>query len=139
VLSLPQKAPYKNSIVRDDESALDLLNRIKYISTNWVKNGHNNGINTNNVSATVSVKPNEWKEVGEWMWDNRILYNGIALLPYDGGNYTQAPFETIDKNKFEEMVNIIEDSNFNLQDIVEIDDNTNLQSEIACAGGTCEI
>ena len=139
VLSLPQKAPYKNSIVRDDESALDLLNRIKYISTNWVKNGHNNGINTNNVSATVSVKPNEWKEVGEWMWDNRISYNGIALLPYDGGNYTQAPFETIDKNKFEEMVNIIEDSNFNLQDIVEIDDNTNLQSEIACAGGTCEI
>ncbi len=139
VLSFPQKTPTKNCIVRDDETALDLLNRIKKVSIDWVRNGHNSGLNTNNVSATVSIRNSEWGDVGNWLWSNREHYNGIAILPYNGGTYKQAPFEVIDKIKFNKMMKIIDNSNFNLQDVIEEEDNTNLQGEIACAGGVCEI
>ncbi|SVE53921.1 uncharacterized protein METZ01_LOCUS506775, partial [marine metagenome] len=74
IISVPQRAP-KGSILRN-ESSLDLLSRVRKFSTEWVKNGHNNGMNTHNVSATVSVKEDEWDTVKEWMWKNREAYNG---------------------------------------------------------------
>ncbi len=91
VISIPQKAP-EGAILRT-ESPFDLLTRIKKIANEWVKPGHRKGSNTHNVSATVSLKPEEWYEAGNWMWDNRDHYNGLSVLPYDGGTYTQAPFE----------------------------------------------
>ena len=97
VISIPQKAP-KGSILRD-ESPFDLLERIKKVATEWVKPGHRKGSNTHNVSATVSLKQNEWDAAGRWMWENRDHYNGLSVLPYDGGTYTQAPFEDISKVK----------------------------------------
>ena len=45
--------------------------------------GHRKGSNTHNVSATVSLKTEEWETAGEWMWDNRDHYNGLSVLPYD--------------------------------------------------------
>ena len=59
--------------------------------------GHRTGENTHNVSATISIKEDEWESVGRWMWENRHCYNGLSVLPFDGGTYTQAPFEDIDK------------------------------------------
>ena len=82
VISVPQKAP-KGAILRT-ESPIDLLNRVKNVSQNWVKTGHYSGQNTHNVSATISIKKIEWKMVGEWMWENREYYNGLSVLPYDG-------------------------------------------------------
>ena len=70
VISIPQKAP-KGSIIRT-ESAFDLLKRIKLISDTWVSAGHRTGSNSHNVSATVSLKDNEWDKAGKWMWDNHI-------------------------------------------------------------------
>ena len=58
VISIPQKAP-EGSILRD-ESPFDLLERIKKVATEWVKPGHKRGSNTHNVSATVSLKQDEW-------------------------------------------------------------------------------
>ena len=135
VISIPQKAP-KGSTTRE-ESALDLLNRVKHIATNWVQKGHTNGMNTHNVSATISVRKYEWDEVGKWMWKNRAYYNGLAVLPYDGGTYQQAPFETITRAKYERMMAELED--IDVSNIKEIEDNTDLKGEIACAGGLCEI
>ena len=71
------------------------------------------------------------------MWDNRDCYNGLSVLPYDGGTYTQAPFEDITKKKFEELVKSLQD--VNLEHVVEETDNTDLSGELACAGGSCEI
>ena len=71
------------------------------------------------------------------MWNNREHYNGLSVLPYDGGTYTQAPFEDITKKKFEELVKSL--SNINLEHIAEESDNTDLSGELACAGGSCEI
>ena len=135
VISLPQKAP-EGSTTRD-ESAIDLLNRVKYIARNWVQKGHNDGMNTHNVSATISVRKYEWDDVGKWMWKNRAYYNGLAVLPYDGGTYKQAPFETITRSKYESMMVGLED--IDVRNIKELEDNTDLSGEIACAGGLCEI
>ena len=135
VISVPQKAP-KGAILRT-ESPIDLLNRVKHVSENWVKTGHNNGQNTHNVSATVSIKKDEWETVGKWMWDNKESYNGLSVLPYDGGTYVQAPFEDCTEYKYKKMMKTL--SEVDLTKVIEWDDNTNLTGELACAGGQCEI
>ncbi len=135
VISVPQKAPL-NAITRN-ESVFDLLERIKEFSISWVRAGHKDGLNTHNVSATVSIKEDEWESVGDWFWLNRHYYNGLSVLPFDGGTYTQAPFETCDKDKFEELTGAL--TNVDLTKVIETQDNTDLSGELACAGGSCEI
>ncbi len=135
VISIPQKAP-EGSILRD-ESPFDLLERIKKVATEWVQPGHRKGSNTHNVSATVSLKQQEWKYAGEWMWENRDHYNGLSVLPYDGGTYTQAPFEDISKVKYDHMMKSL--TEIDLSNIYEGEDETDLSGELACAGGACEI
>jgi ribonucleoside-diphosphate reductase alpha chain len=135
VISIPQKAP-AGAILRT-ESPFQLLDRIKKIATEWVRTGHRKGSNTHNVSATVSLKENEWEAAGEWMWENRDYYNGLSVLPYDGGTYVQAPFEDIKASEYNEMMKQLED--IDLSKISETEDNTDLSGELACAGGACEI
>jgi ribonucleoside-triphosphate reductase len=135
IISVPQKAPV-GSILRT-ESALDLLERVKFFYQNWTKLGHRTGQNTHNISATISIKAEDWVEIGNWMWENRKFYNGLSVLPYDGGTYKQAPFEDCTEEQFEEMVKSLH--NIDLSKVVEMVDNTNLAGEAACAGGACEI
>ena len=71
------------------------------------------------------------------MWDNRKYYNGLSVLPYDGGTYTQAPFEDITKEKYEELLETLK--SVDLSKVVELADNTDLKGELACAGGACEV
>jgi ribonucleoside-diphosphate reductase alpha chain len=135
VISIPQKSP-DNSILRT-ESALQLLRRVKRVTDEWVRPGFRKGQNTHNISATVSIKDAEWVDVGEWMWDNRESYNGLSVLPYDGGTYTQAPFEDCSKETYEAMLSSLTD--IDLTKVVEEEDNTDLKGEVACAGGACEV
>jgi len=135
VIGIPQKAP-EGSILRN-ESPIQLLERVKKVHLEWVKGGHRTGSNTHNVSATISIREHEWPAVGEWMWENREHYNGLSVLPYDGGTYIQAPFEDCTKEKYEELMETLKD--VDLSKIVEADDNTDLSGEVACAGGACEI
>ena len=135
VIEIPQSAP-KGSIMRT-ESAFDLLKRVKQVATEWVKPGHRKGSNTHNVSATISLKEDEWDKAGKWMWDNREYYNGLSVLPYDGGTYTQAPFEDITEEEFNKKVKALH--KVDLLNIMEDTDETDLSGELACAGGVCEI
>jgi ribonucleoside-diphosphate reductase alpha chain len=135
VISVPQRAP-EGSILRT-EDVMDMLERVKKFNTQWVKKGHRKGANTNNVSATVSIKEGEWEKVGQWMWENKETFNGLSVLPYFGGTYTQAPFEDITKEQFEEMVTHLH--GIDLTKIVEFDDNTSLSENLACVGASCEI
>ena len=135
VISIPQKAP-KGSILRD-ESPFDLFERIKKVAQEWVVPGHRKGSNTHNVSATVSLKADEWDKAGEWMWANRNHYNGLSVLPYDGGTYIQAPFEDITEAEYHKRMNHLVD--VDLINILEVDDNTNLSGEIACGADGCEV
>jgi ribonucleoside-diphosphate reductase alpha chain len=135
VISIPQKAP-EGSILRH-ESVFQMLERVKKVAQEWIKFGHRNGQNTHNVSATVSIKEDEWDLVGEWMWENRNAYNGLSVLPYNGGTYTQAPFEDCTKEDFDRLVKTLND--VDLTKVIELQDNTDLRGEAACAGGACEI
>jgi ribonucleoside-diphosphate reductase alpha chain len=135
VISVPQRAP-QGSILRT-ENVMDMLERVKKFNMQWVKKGHRRGANTNNVSATVSIQEGEWEQVGQWMWDNKDTFNGLSVLPYFGGTYTQAPFEDITEEQFNEMAQHLH--NIDLSKIVEFSDNTALMDQAACAGGACEI
>ena len=135
VITIPQKSP-EGSIIRH-ESVFQMLERVKKVSQEWIKPGHRNGQNSHNVSATVSIKEDEWDLVGEWMWNNRDFYNGLSVLPYNGGTYTQAPFEDCTKEDFERLSTTLKD--VDLTKVIELQDNTDLRGEAACAGGACEI
>jgi ribonucleoside-diphosphate reductase alpha chain len=135
VITIPQHAP-EGSILRY-ESVFQMLERVKKVAQEWIKNGHRTGQNTHNVSATVSIKEDEWELVGEWMWNNRKFYNGLSVLPYNGGTYTQAPFEDCTKEDFDRLLGTLKD--VDLTKVVELQDNTDLRGEAACAGGACEI
>ena len=135
VISVPQKSP-EGSILRH-ESALELLERVKWFYTNWIKEGHRTGQNTHNISATVSIKVDEWDTVGEWMWNNRKFYNGLSVLPYADHTYIQAPFEDCTEEKYEEMMKSL--SNIDLSKVVEMADNTDLKGEVACGADGCEV
>ena len=135
VISVPQRSP-EGAITRQ-ESALQLLRRINKVTDEWVRSGHRSGQNTHNVSATVSIRDSEWTDVGEWMWDNRSCYNGLSVLPADGGTYKQAPFEDCSPEKYQVLMQALEE--IDLRKVVELEDDTNLSGELACAGGACEI
>lgn len=135
IIEVPQKAP--NDAILRSESIFAFLNRIKKFNTKWVYSGHRKGENYNNVSATVFIKENEWGLVGEWMWENRKYYNGLSVLPYDGGTYIQPPFEEIDAETYAKRLNTL--TNIDVTKIVEAHDETDLSGEIACAGNACEL
>jgi ribonucleoside-triphosphate reductase (thioredoxin) len=135
VVSVPQKAP--DGAITRHESTLDLLERVKLISKDWVKQGHDKGNNTHNVSCTVSVRDDEWKIVGEWMWANKEYYNGLSVLPYHGGTYKQTPFEDCTKEVYEQMMSTLH--NVDLSKVIEVQDNTNFSDSAACGGGNCEV
>jgi len=135
VLSFPQAAP-RGAILRT-ESPLALLDRVRLFNLDWVRHGHVSGDNTHNVSCTISLRDEEWGDCIDWMWSNRNEYNGISVLPYDGGSYVQAPFEDITEARYYELESSL--TAIDLSSVTEEVDNTDLSGEAACAGGACEI
>ena len=162
---IPIKAP-EGSIFRT-ETAIDTLERVKKFSLEWIKPGHVKGENTHNVSATISINKDrkypsvfktdiiidnhsnpiieefledsldEWEVVGEWMWENRDVYNGLSVLPYFGGTYKQAPFEDITEEEYNNRIATLQ--SIDLTKVMEIDDNVEFGQTAACAGGACSI
>lgn len=135
-IKIPVAAP-KGAIISSQETAITLLERIKYFSENWIKPGHVSGDNMHNVSATVYIKDNEWDEVANWMWQNRDCYNGLSVLPYNDNTYIQAPHEAITKEVYDKMTKQLRE--LDLTEIKEEQDNTQVSEELACAGGACDV
>ncbi|HEY3429158.1 MAG TPA: hypothetical protein VGK39_00695 [Cyclobacteriaceae bacterium] len=135
IICIPQHAPDGSTLRNED--VMDLLERIKKFNEDWVRKGFRRGNNANNVSATVSIQENNWERVGEWMWKNKASYSGLSVLPYDTGNYKQAPFEDITQKKFSELEKCLR--SIDLTGVYEADDETDHQAEAACAGGACTI
>ena len=71
------------------------------------------------------------------MWENKEHYNGLSVLPYNGGTYKQAPFEDIDEREYNRLFDTLK--NIDLTKVIELTDETDLSGEAACAGGACEI
>jgi ribonucleoside-diphosphate reductase alpha chain len=143
---IPVKAP-EGSIFRT-ETPIETLKRVKKFSTEWINNGHINGDNTHNVSATISIDKNkkydalfgvidEWELVGMWMWENREVYNGLSVLPYWDHTYQQAPFEDITEEEYNKRINALHA--LDLTKVTELDDSVDFGQVAACAGGACEV
>jgi ribonucleoside-diphosphate reductase alpha chain len=130
---IPVKAP-EGSILRT-ETPIDTLERVKRFSIEWIRTGHVNGDNTHNVSATVSIRDNEWKMVGDWMWENRDTYNGLSVLNYWGGSYAQAPFQDITEEEYNKRIVTLKE--LDLTNVKEAEDNVEFSQTTACAGGQC--
>ena len=109
VITIPVRAP-EGAITRK-EDVTKFLERIKHFKDNWITPGHNKGMNSHNVSATVSVKSDEWTSVGSWVWDNQDSFNGLSFLPYDNGTYVQAPFEDCGKDEYEKLTKYVKSIN----------------------------
>ena len=71
------------------------------------------------------------------MWANKEYYNGLSVLPYDGGSYKQTPFEDCTKETYDKLIQNLHD--IDLTKVVEMQDNTVLGDNIACGGAGCEI
>lgn len=129
----PMRAP--EGAIKRDEKIFDFLARILRVSKEWVAPGHVSGANSHNVSTTLELEDNEWGEVGEWMWENRYNYNGMAYMPRFHG-FEGAPFQEIDRARYEKMLESVKP--LALDELVEEDDYTHLGEVVACAGGACE-
>lgn len=126
------------AVVREQENDVSQLERMKLVKTYWVDNGHIKGPNTHNVSITVSYKKDEEESVKEWMWNNREVYSGISLLPYDGGSYTQAPFTTITEEQYNEAMLSIPES-LQLDKVKYNGEADQRNGESSCSAGGCEV
>ena len=138
VVSVPCSFDDK-TITRNNESALELLDRVLYIANNWIVPGHGYGENTHNVSCTLSVKDGEWVDLNKRMWETRQQYTGLSILPYDGGTYTQAPYESIDRKKYEQLAEKFPWDKINLTKANYKGYKEDQKQELACHGGACEI
>ena len=85
----------------------------------------------------IEDKRDEWQAVGEWMWENRDVYNGLSVLPYFGGSYSQAPFQDITEEEYNNRINSLK--NVDLTNVIEIDDHVDFGQVSACSGGSCSL
>lgn len=129
VLSFPMKAP-EGAVTKDQMTALDQLEWYKRIQTNWVEH---------NASATIYVQDHEWLEVGNWVYQNWDMVNGLSFLPADGGKYQQAPLETITKEQYEKMLAEFPKIDYSQLSKYEVDDSTDGAKTYACVGGACAL
>ena len=128
VFSFPIKAP-DGAIVRDDLTAIQNLELWMMYQDYWCEH---------KPSVTISVKEDEWMEVGAWVWKNFDNISGISFLPYDGGSYKQAPYEECTKEEYEKLLATTpKEINWDL--LVEKDDNVKGVQELACSSGSCEV
>jgi len=129
VLEFPIKAP-KGSIFKDDQTALDQLAHWKKVKENYTEH---------NPSVTISVGEDEWVTVANWLYETWDLVGGLSFLPRDNHVYQLAPYETIDKKRYENMVKKLGEIDFSKIILHEKIDMTEVKKELACVSGTCEI
>lgn len=129
VIEFPVKAP-KGAIVKDDLSAIDQLEHWKVVKKHYTEH---------NPSVTISVGEDEWIGVANWVYENWDLVGGLSFLPRSNHVYQLAPYEAIDKEKYEELSKGFEHIDFSKIVTYEKVDETELKKELACVGGLCEI
>lgn len=144
VVTFPVEVP-KNAKVKADLTAIEHLEIIKSTQQNWVLTGstgnNRKGVH-HNVSCTVIVKPEEWADVERYLFENRDYFSAVSFVPATADKqYQQAPMEAVttlsDESKFAYMLSKFKPVDYTL--LREEEDATELQQEIACAGGMCEL
>lgn len=129
VLEFPVKAP-KGAPVTEDLSAIDQLEHWKLVKENYTEH---------NPSVTVSVGPDEWISVVDWVYKNWSLVGGLSFLPRNDHVYQLAPYEACDKETFDRLSKNFENLDYSRLYEYERKDETEMKKELACVSGTCEI
>ena len=128
VFSFPIKAP-ETGVLRDSMNAIDQLEIWLKYARYWCEH---------KPSVTISVKEEEWPDVGAWVWKYFDEISGVSFLPHDGGTYKQAPYEECTKDQYEELLAKMPVS-IDWDSLNEDDDNVEGAQMLACTGGVCEI
>ncbi|MBT9145432.1 MAG: Adenosylcobalamin-dependent ribonucleoside-triphosphate reductase [candidate division WS2 bacterium] len=129
VFSFPIKAPL-GALTRDDKTAIEQLELWLIYQRHWCEH---------KPSVTITVKDDEWPEVGAWVWKYFDEISGVSFLPHSDHTYQQAPYEAITKEQYEELLKIIPNT-INWSGMIEEQDNTEGAQQLACsASGGCEI
>ena len=128
VFSFPKKAP-ESALLRDDLTAIEHLELWMTYQKHWCEH---------KPSVTISVKEDEWVEVGAWVWKNFDDISGVSFLPHDGGTYKQAPYEECTEEQYNDLLDKMP-SNIYWDELVEDDDNVEGVQQLACTAGVCEI
>ena len=130
VFSFPMKSP-EHAITRYSLSAIEQLELWLKIADNYCEH---------KPSVTISVKENEWLEVGSWCWDHFDSLSGISFLPFSDHSYKQAPYQDIKREDYsallKDMPPVIDWTELQMY---EQGDTTTGSQELACAGGVCEV
>lgn len=129
VVEFPCKAP-EGAILREQVSAMDQLKWYKRVQTNWCEH---------NQSITVYVKPDEWFDVGNWVYKNWDVACGLSFLPYDGGNYQLAPYEEISQEEYQDRLARFPIIDYSQLWKYEQEDQTEGAKTYACVGDKCEL
>lgn len=129
VIGFPIKVP-EHSVLREDMSAIDQLELWKTYQEHWCEH---------KPSCTVYVREEEWMEVGAWVYNNFEIISGVSFLPYSDHIYKQAPYEPIDEERYQQLVDNFGSIDWDQFIGYEEDDNTTSSQELACSGGMCEI
>jgi ribonucleoside-diphosphate reductase alpha chain len=126
VFSFPIKAP--DGITRDEVTPLAHLQLWLTYQRHWCEH---------KPSVTISVEEKDWPSVGAWTWDHFDEISGVSYLPYDGGTYRQAPYETCTEAEYEELKAKMPTIDWSL--LSENTDNVEGAQMLACSSGSCEI
>lgn len=128
VFSFPMAAP-KGAVCRTDKTAIEQLEL-------WLI--YQRAYCEHKPSVTISVKDEEWPEVGAWVWKHFDEVSGVSFLPFDGGTYRQAPYEDIDEETYNTLLAAMP-KDVDWSKFIEKEDNTIGQQTLACSAGSCEI
>jgi ribonucleoside-diphosphate reductase alpha chain len=128
VFSFPMKAP-KGAILRNDKTAIEQLEIWLIYQRHWCEH---------KPSVTISVKDEEWPEVGAWVWKHFDEISGVSFLPHSNHTYQQAPYEDCSEEQYKELL-AKTPSRIDWADFLEVEDNTTGQQTLACTAGSCEI
>lgn len=129
IFSFPMKAP-EGSVMRDDRSAIEQLELWKVYAEHWCEH---------KPSITVYVKEDEWLKVGAWVYENFDICSGVSFLPHSDHTYKQAPYQEINEETYNRLVEAMPTIDWEGLATFEQEDMTTGSQEYACVGGACEI
>lgn len=130
VFSFPQKSPM-GAVTRNDMSAIEQLETWKKYALHWAEH---------KPSVTISVRDEEWMDVGAWVYRNFDICSGISFLPHSDHTYQQAPYQDCDKQTYEDLLaKMPTNIDWSRLGEFEKEDNTSGMQTLACTGGVCEI
>ena len=130
VFSFPIKCS-PDAVFRQDLTAIEQLELWKTYQVHWCEH---------KPSVTISVKEEEWIEVGAWVYKNFDLMSGVSFLPYSEHTYKQAPYQDCNEKEYKDLMNKMPTSvDWNKLSQYEKSDMTVGSQELACSAGSCEI